>query len=77
LDKGREGRFDVAVTPRFHHNHLPPKRTRRLKYAEDAVNGEPVSAGGFPATCDLQGDFQIMQGEPFLIPSDFLMFSIY
>ena len=33
LDKGREGRFDVAVTPRFHDNHLSPKRTRRLKYA--------------------------------------------
>jgi hypothetical protein len=45
--------------------------------AEDAVSGEPVSAGGFPATCDLQGDFQIMQGEPILIPPDFTMLSIY
>jgi hypothetical protein len=45
--------------------------------AEDAVSGEPVSAGVVPAICDLQGDFQIMQGEPILIPPDFTMLSIY
>ena len=31
--KGREGRFDFAVTPRFHDNDLPPERTCRLNYA--------------------------------------------
>jgi hypothetical protein len=45
--------------------------------AEDAVSGEPVSAGVVPAICDLQGDFQIMQGEPILTPANLIMLSIY
>jgi hypothetical protein len=45
--------------------------------AEDAVSGEPVSAGGFPAICDLQGDFHIMQGGPILTRSNFIMLSMY
>ena len=33
VGQGREGRFDVAVTPSFHRSRLPPSATRRLKYA--------------------------------------------
>jgi hypothetical protein len=32
--------------------------------AEDAVRSKTVSARLFPAICDLQGDFQKLQGEP-------------
>jgi hypothetical protein len=34
--------------------------------AEDAVRSETVSRADLPAICDLQGDFQKLQGE--LIP---------
>jgi hypothetical protein len=30
----------------------------------------------FPAICDLQGDFQKLQGEPILLPASFLMVSM-
>ena len=56
---------------------LADPRFEMTALAEDAVSGELVSAGGFPAICDLQGDFQIMQGEPILTLSNFIMLSIY
>jgi hypothetical protein len=41
--------------------------------AEDAVRGETVSRADLPAICNLQGDFQKLQGEPILCLSNLLM----
>src|SRR6266511_4978284 len=46
--------------------------------AEDAVRSETVSRADLPAICDLQGDFQKLQGEPIRslskFPNDFKRF---
>jgi hypothetical protein len=39
--------------------------------AEDAVRGETVSRADLPAICNLQGDFQKLQGAPILLPVKF------
>jgi hypothetical protein len=44
--------------------------------AEDPVRSEKVSGADLPAICDLQGDFQKLQGEPVLLLSSFLMVSL-
>jgi hypothetical protein len=40
--------------------------------AEDAVRSETVSRAVLPAICDLQGDFQKLQGEPILVLVEYL-----
>jgi hypothetical protein len=44
--------------------------------AEDAVRGKTVSRPVLPAICDLQGDFQKLQGEPIRWHSNFVIVSI-
>ena len=44
--------------------------------AEDGVRSETVSRPVLPAICDLQGDFQKLQGQPIRCLSNFVMASI-